>query len=892
MWPTISGINESIASKINSYPANLLNASNLNAWVRIFSGAVKDGYQGLIMESNTNWKLFNAAGEGSSIYGNSQQSGTLGRDWNGNSVNVSGRGFRPSPIITSLTSKEGKDQISRTCDFNITCYSLEQLEYLQTYFMEPGYSIGVEWGWNTPDAVMGLVETQSTETILKGIADTTLNNKDLGQKRIHTVGEYDVFLGFIVGSIISNDGENFKIDVKLRGQPSLATYLQSQHRIQKPDKEKEGNSDKSSSGYGSTKTIETLDDDNKRRFRTMFNELPSFRQTDSVKSLEEFSKKEDYINFDPKIAQKIADYSNTSFWKSLWGTDKIAIGSITFPKDKLFSNNRYIKFGLAIDILNKIGYEEDYKIGNKHVSLTINIDNTIIGAFPKMFSTNASKLIIPGEIPKFSEYFLTSNEVVQYNDGKLNNSNPTIFNDDLASFVENDNLKDFNLKEVGGYYGYLKNLYINFDMFVNKIEQNQKTIREVLLDILNEISSAVNGFWNFQIVEGEFKKNNETTTNELREMAPFVAATNELREMAPFVAARTGQIWENNPIKNLSSTIPNTPIKNVKTSNKTEGDIEITIIDENWVGQIPDGVSIIEFKHSGISTPFINSSLDISIPNEMAGKIVMNRMGYDSQKDINKISTTGSFFESSLDLFWGKVSEGADVSGLAEGSGVNGNQSVDDDVKVKKNWELIQSEENKIDKSKTTTSANLGGTIIVYKDKDGNTIKTSTFSGPGSARVRYENRELKRLKLEDIEAAQEYGKELSEGIMTEYMEKIDVVPNQKRNDLTIGNDVKKLIGEDLLIYCFNDTDFFEMMKNYYTEEKYKNGIKGLSQPLPIKYSFTILGNSGIRRGEVFNIDGIPEKYKKRGLFQVTEIEHSISDMKWVTTVTGQYRQTQ
>ena len=66
----------------------------------------------------------------------------------------------------------------------------------------------------------------------------------------------------------------------------------------------------------------------------------------------------------------------------------------------------------------------------------------------------------------------------------------------------------------------------------------------------------------------------------------------------------------------------------------------------------------------------------------------------------------------------------------------------------------------------------------------------------------------------------------------------------------------------------------------------------LSHPLPIKYSFTILGSSGIRRGDMFNIIGIPEKYKKYGLFQVNSVEHSIEGMKWTTAIEGLYRQTQ
>ena len=74
----------------------------------------------------------------------------------------------------------------------------------------------------------------------------------------------------------------------------------------------------------------------------------------------------------------------------------------------------------------------------------------------------------------------------------------------------------------------------------------------------------------------------------------------------------------------------------------------------------------------------------------------------------------------------------------------------------------------------------------------------------------------------------------------------------------------------------------------------KNGSidKRLSHPLPIKYSFKILGTSGLRRGDMFNIIGIPAKYAKYGLFQITQVEHTIENMNWFTLVKGEYRQIQ
>jgi hypothetical protein len=53
-----------------------------------------------------------------------------------------------------------------------------------------------------------------------------------------------------------------------------------------------------------------------------------------------------------------------------------------------------------------------------------------------------------------------------------------------------------------------------------------------------------------------------------------------------------------------------------------------------------------------------------------------------------------------------------------------------------------------------------------------------------------------------------------------------------------------------------------------------------------------LGNSGIRRGDIFKVKGIPKKYSERGIFQVTEIEQTLDGGKWTTQVGGLFRQIQ
>jgi hypothetical protein len=905
MWPTISNINPNIAATINNYANNNLEASKLNAWVRVYSGA----NSGLILQSNTDFKIFSAAGEGNSIYGNSDRSGAIGKDWEGKTV-VSGvgRALRPSPIITSLNSKEGQDQISRTCEFSITCFSLEQLELIQTYFMEPGYSVGVEWGWNTENSSKGLVNTNSgTSGILNAIANSTLNHGALSSKRFFTRGEYDIFLGFIVGSSVSNDGENFKVDVKLRGTPSLPTYLQSHNRIVPISTGIEPDPDKSKQLYNDSEISAEGDADDvvaSRRFKAMFNELPAFRQTESVKSLLTTAKKNDYINFDIVVAKQISEFQNKNEggFFGLFGEPVVEVkvdgnSPVEVSKEKLFSPNKYIRFGLAIDILNKMGEVDHYKLGNKKISFKINIDTTIIGAFPYMFSTKASKLIIPGFVPSFTEaYFLNPSDITQYGDGKLKPSSGKTVNlvpkrpKSFVNFVEDaKNLNEFGLKEKKGYYGYLKNLFVNFDLFKSKIEQSNKNIREILLDILNEMSSAVNSFWNFQIVEGELKKNNEQLKSELRQIAPFVAAP---------AGSGTSRNFSWNP--QSATTDFKTATAQSSTSNwidekQAGGDIVINVVDENWIGENPDPNNVKIFKHTGIGSPFLNSSLDISIPAEMANKIINKRLENNSQQDLPNIKVgPNTLFNSTTDLFLQKVQVDTQPTGSENNETEEENP---DDVEYKK---LTDKVEIKIDPSKTETQNLAGGAIqTVYKDVNGNLIKTVRKNENGAPQVFYyggnigltdaEGRKLAELEAGRATAAAD----AIANRITSNIDKLDVVPIPTLN--TLGTEalsagkIRDQVIKKFFSFTFDDTDFFDKMKNHYFDSK---SGSTLSHPLPIKYSFTILGNSGIRRGDTFNIDGIPAKYKNSGIFQVTEIEHSLSNMRWETTVTGQYRQIQ
>ena len=64
--------------------------------------------------------------------------------------------------------------------------------------------------------------------------------------------------------------------------------------------------------------------------------------------------------------------------------------------------------------------------------------------------------------------------------------------------------------------------------------------------------------------------------------------------------------------------------------------------------------------------------------------------------------------------------------------------------------------------------------------------------------------------------------------------------------------------------------------------------KNASPLMPINFTFTVHGVSGIRRGDMFKVNGIPTIYEN-GFFQVLSVKHMLEGMSWKTEVTGGYR---
>jgi hypothetical protein len=521
-FPKFSNISDYIRTKLKNRRGSVYNISKLNPWVRITSGT---GPGGLVLLSNPNYDLFKAAGSATNgIYGNDKLSGTVGTTWGGASINANeGQGYRPSPIVSSLEIDEGTGNLSRKASFTITAYSKEQMETLSKYFLEPGYSMFIEWGWNTDAGVSGLQQL-TAENIAK--YQTFSNTNAI---RESSEGEYDNYLGFMTGGGITLNGDTWNINIKCSGYVELPAYL-----LASESGEQNSGEDAtlvSAPSYGTQKIrvsefSNNKDEYFKSRWMKAFNDLPKTRRTERIQALEsELAKQENFINFDDSTNSKLNSTTDGWLFGLVRDTKQIGDEDVTFPTGtKITSDARFIKFSTLMRIFSEIGVE-GYTLNkdpNKVIKFEINTKDTKCSAFPNIYSTKIDKLFIPNpKGPKFNLGKIQPKskikDIVTADKGGGTTDNSVKKSDGgLVQFpsqtTPTDNLIGESDTKTAQYWGYLDNLYVNFDFAKNILETESFFVKDALYQILNGMSSAVNGMWDFQIQENELKDENGNST--------------------------------------------------------------------------------------------------------------------------------------------------------------------------------------------------------------------------------------------------------------------------------------------------------------------------------------------------------------------------------------------
>ena len=591
--------------------------SGLSTWIRIVSTVDA----GLVMESVHSPSTFEKR------YGNSDKPGILGYELDMKTpveIDGIGRGLRPSPILTSLSVDEKAEGGSRLCSFDIQCYTQEQVDKLAQYLLEPSFHVLVEFGWNVSDAWnqrIGGGGAIDPCDVVKYDNWATIKNK-----RVKSNFTYDAMLGIITGGGITfGDGETYNLSVQVTGIGNVAEYMQTHRGANRTDTAK-NNSGESFS----PKTIAADAEDKEvgvALFKQMFNALPAAKRIPKVYNwfqtghteirdinnavFNKWAYEGNFVNFD----EVVKDYLQK--WLTKGRAIRTKSGeSLKIPSDvNLFDEERFIRFEMAVAILNAYPIDlAPHSAGactKQSRSLKINIRDTFIGGFPHMFSTDKSKLYIPNTTaPNFNlnNVLTKSDEIDDIEYIKFNALNKTENQSNLhpkVNEVPSDDRSQRNgsahdpatgqsrpvpyafpceydlnssvisytcdnsvlpVQENRKFWGWLKDLYINFDFFCECLSKPNLVVRDVLYDMLNGMSGACNSIWKFQIQEK--------------------ALTND-----------------------------------------EDGPMELTVSDMNFLGKVnpyPDGMAI--FQARGTKSPFIKSDFSVDTPGAMMSSVVQKKM--------------------------------------------------------------------------------------------------------------------------------------------------------------------------------------------------------------------------------------------------------------------------
>lgn len=833
-FPQLSNISKEIVDTINSRAGNNQKVSGMMPWIRVIS-TLGDF---LVIETEARTVSF------AEKYGDSTRSGKVGTDKNGNPVYAEegDRGFRPSPTISEIQLKQGNEGLSKKITFNITAYTVKQAELIMEHFLEPGKMVLVEWGENSALSV-----SQKVSDLTEPCNLVAYNNLAyLQEKRAKSNGTYDAMLGTIVGGGTQfGDNETYTIEVELMAIGELPAYLQHHKNIAGDDPDVANSSKK----FDVSDIESTAEDEDIGRalFMQMFNELPEHKRTAEVKNLQYENwaiDPKNYINMDSEIREDLVKGLASSAASVKLDGEKLDVPSDT----PLFSDKRFIRCALAftildlqpdIDIVNQ-AIENGCKQAKRSPAL-VSWQNTACRAHKHMFSSNTDILYIPNkQAPKFDlKAALIPTEDADGNTKALESPISSLKSlneasgiadihpglpDDTEKHYYFPNQNPISLLDQGVYddthiaieadahrWGWLKDLYINFDFFCDVLRSSGLITRDVWYKILNGMSSAVNLYWNFQIVPRGCTE-------------PYMEGSNS---NDPYMKQ-----WADTQISET-------------------GDELLQIVDASFIGKVPAGAGKAKFQARGTRTPFLSATFDMSIPGGMKGQVIGHGLS-KSVKNPNAESKEVDF----TGLFSNKI----------------------DTVKEK-----LNSINNKIKES----------------EKSEEDLRREQLKKQGLTPTQINN----TIQREKNKATDENNKEQQKQNYEFFAQTACVVPNiQDRNkDRDIKQewyDVLNFAGNDVgiesiaIVGGWNDTSLLKTVQKFddgYIKPEEGDLRRQENLPLlPIKFNFTIHGVSGLRVGDTFSIPDLPLTYGTK-VFQVTQVEQTISQNIWTTSVSGQLR---
>lgn len=459
----------------------------------------------------------------------------------------------PSPEIEKV-QVQIIQELYRKCTVEWTCFSKAQLEYMTPYFLVPGITCVLEWGWNhyNPKSLIDLTST----TTLKRL----FNNPYplYTQHILHSRGNYDVMIGIITLFEWSIDGNKIKCKTEITSKDRIYAGLVIDSSS--TESEKTGTEDKKDEKK--PKPLDSL-------VQFTNNVLPLFKDVSADKAPESKPQLSKFVSY-------IKTYHPNN-WKEyvygvFYGRDLQVDGPLQKGRNKEYdfdyksghNVDLWLNLGLVIEAIN---FHSAPLLGmNNEEMFRVDIDDVVISGHPNLISTDGNKCLIPNAIaPKYfyGSYGPDKTKNQSYTKGDWAKlvpctRNPIPMPSSFKEAESQDKLPDYRLGttceasdvrrddidaiinriryenpdtsgdyDVGWssyefpfyadrdsfpgskpypakYSGLLKHIYVNIKFLQELLNKSEdiKTYPNFIKKIMEGINSSCGNFWDFKLVDG------------------------------------------------------------------------------------------------------------------------------------------------------------------------------------------------------------------------------------------------------------------------------------------------------------------------------------------------------------------------------------------------------
>lgn len=340
----------------------------------------------------------------------------------------------PPPEIERISVTIQKE-LYRRASIEWVCFSAKQLEYMTPYFLVPGITCILEWGWNhfDPSSLIDLTDIPSLKQLKKN------PYKLYTDHILSSHGNYDVLLGVVTMFEWSIDGNKIRCKTEITSPDRLYAGLSIQSNITSnvsPEDKSKPNASKNVEAQNIQ--IETSLKSLVTQFLPKIREISNVDVSNDADITLKFGKEDDsdfrdfirYVKLNNPIkyseilygvyyGKDVSKHINVfpdKFTENVGGfaiprvRDKVSNPNVNniepdpSNKDKDFyiasNENVWINVGLLIEILN---YKCDsLKFFDNDAIFKIDINDCVIGGHQNLISTNGDHVLIPNaNAPKY-----------------------------------------------------------------------------------------------------------------------------------------------------------------------------------------------------------------------------------------------------------------------------------------------------------------------------------------------------------------------------------------------------------------------------------------------------------------------------------------------------------